>query len=152
KLLGRVNHTGAVNGNSSYTETLTAALPGVIGPYHVIVLSDSRGLVPDINRANNTAVSTGGIHLDGPALPVGHPVSNSLTSGQDLYYRLDVPAGADVQIGLSASAAASVEMYLAYQYLPDVATFDQVAFDPAHQNPSITLLNTQAGTYYLLLH
>src|SRR5262249_48795845 len=149
-LLGRVNHTGAVNGNSSYTDTLAAALPGVIGPYHVIVLSDSRGLVPDVSRTNNTAVSSSVITVDVPALVLGQPTSNSLTSGQDLYYRLDVPAGADVQIGLSSSTPASVEMYLGYQYLPDVATFDQVAFDPGQQNPTINLFNTQAGTYYLL--
>jgi hypothetical protein len=45
-LLQRVHHVGDVAGLSSYTETLTAALPALAdGGYRVIVLADSRGLV-----------------------------------------------------------------------------------------------------------
>src|SRR5260370_1126621 len=53
-LIGRVHHLGNVAGHTSYTETLTTPLPAVApGTYHVIVVADSRGLVPDVNRANN---------------------------------------------------------------------------------------------------
>src|SRR5262249_41460691 len=58
-LLGRVDHNGTVNGNTSYTGTYTGPMPAVQpGLYHVIVVSDSRSFVPDTNRANNTLAST----------------------------------------------------------------------------------------------
>ena len=57
-LLGRVHHSGDVAGLSSYSETLTAPVPNLAdGGYHVIVVVDSRGLVPDTKRSNNTGVS-----------------------------------------------------------------------------------------------
>src|SRR5205807_5390588 len=58
---------GDVAGQGSYTGTLTTQLPIVPeGDYHVIVVVDSQGLVPDSNRANNVAVSAGTIHLTVP--------------------------------------------------------------------------------------
>ena len=50
-LLGRVKHTGAVAVGTTYQGTLPALLPGVLpGNYHVIVETDSQGVVPDLNR------------------------------------------------------------------------------------------------------
>ena len=53
---GRVHHTGDVVGGSSYTETLTAPLPGVTpGDYHLLVRSDIRNHIPESDETNNLA-------------------------------------------------------------------------------------------------
>ena len=88
-LLGRVHHSGDVAGLSSYSETLTAPVPNLAdGGYHVIVVVDSRGLVPDTKRSNNTGVSPNLLHVSVPLLTLGVPLTASITDAQDLYYRL----------------------------------------------------------------
>src|SRR5262249_24488183 len=54
-LLGRVHHLTGVAGNGMYSDTLTATVAGLPdGNYYLIAVTDSRGQVPDPNRANNT--------------------------------------------------------------------------------------------------
>jgi hypothetical protein len=153
KLIGRVQHNGSVAGGGTYSETLTAPLPGVVpGNYHVIVICDSRGLVPDVNRANNTLASTAEISVDMSALTPGVPASGTIDNGQDIYYRVDLPAGPLVRITANFAAPAGGAVYVRYQDVPDQATYDQVAFDPTQAQQQIVLNGTQAGTYYILLH
>ena len=69
QLLGRVHHIGDVAGQGSYTETLTAPLPNLIDAgYHVVVVVDSRGLVSDSDRSNNTGISSNAFHVSVPLL------------------------------------------------------------------------------------
>ncbi len=50
-LLTRVTHTSNLTGLGSYRESVSAILPSLVGgSYHVIVLTDSRGLTPDSRR------------------------------------------------------------------------------------------------------
>jgi hypothetical protein len=94
KLIGRVQHVGAVAEHSSYAETLTAPLPAVIpGVYQVIVLSDSEGFVPETNRANNSAVASTPISVDIPTLTPGVTFSGTIANGQHAYFRVVLPAG-----------------------------------------------------------
>ena len=79
-LLGRVHHTSGVAANSTYRETLTAAVPPLAdASYRVLVLSDSRGLVPDANRANNVGFSASTIAVSVPSLPLGTTITGSIS-------------------------------------------------------------------------
>ncbi|MBE9039163.1 CARDB domain-containing protein, partial [aff. Roholtiella sp. LEGE 12411] len=52
-LFGRVQHNGDVAIGGSYSETLSAALPGVLpGDYYAIVKSDIRNQIPESNESN----------------------------------------------------------------------------------------------------
>jgi RHS repeat-associated protein len=153
RLIKRVQHNGVVAGNSAYTETLTAPLPGVVpGNYRVIVISDSQGFVPDVNRANNTLVSSGLISVSMPSLTPGAPTSGTIDNGQDEYFRVDLPTGPVVRITADFASAAGGALFVRYEDVPDSATFDQVAFRPTQQEQQLVLNGTQAGTYYLLVH
>jgi YD repeat-containing protein len=152
-LVGRVHHVGDVAGHTSYTETLTAPLPGVVtGSYHVFVIADSRGLVPDTNRVNNSGASTSTINLSVPSLTLGTPVTGFLANGQDLFYRVDLLSGQDVHITATFGAADAGELYVRYLNVPDTANFDQLAFTPGQTQEQVLLGGTQAGSYYILLH
>ena len=57
-LIGEATHTGGVAANGGYSGMLVHALPVVTpGPSQEILVVDDQLLVPDINRANNTAAS-----------------------------------------------------------------------------------------------
>ena len=93
-LIGHVQHSGVVGGHASYSGTLTAPLPGIVpGSYHVIVLADSEGFVPDVNRANNSAVASTPIAVEVPTLTPGVTFSGTIANGQDEYFSVNLPAG-----------------------------------------------------------
>jgi RHS repeat-associated protein len=153
RLVERVPHDGVVAGNSSYTERLTTPLPGVVpGNYHVIVVADSEGDVPDVNRANNTLASTSLVSMSMPPLPLGSPTSGTIDNGQDEFFQVNLPAGPVYHITADFAAAGGGELFVRYQDVPDSTTFDQVAFDPTQQDEQLVLNGTQAGTYYIWVH
>ncbi len=152
-LIGRVNHMKDVAGGDSYTETLTAPVPGALpGTYHVIVVADSRGLVPDINRVNNTLTAMGTISLSMPMLNLGDSAMGTIANGQDVYYQLNVPVGHDVQVAASFGAANAAELYVRYKGVPSPATYDQFAFAVGQMQEQVLVPSPQGGTYYILLH
>jgi RHS repeat-associated protein len=151
-LLGRVLHLDDLAGHSSYSATLDAFVPNVPdGNYRVIVLVDSRNQVPDINRANNSFVSTGALAVRVPALTLGTPFAETIAGGQDEYFRLDVGAGQDVVITADFTVTVQAQIYVRYGALPDQANFDQTA-NAVNQQPQIELSNPQGGAYYILVH
>jgi RHS repeat-associated protein len=152
-LLGRVHHTGDVAGLGSYTETMTAPLPGLAqSGYRVLVLADSRGLVPDVNRANNLGFSASSLPVTLPILTVGTPVNGTIKDGEDRYYRLVAAPGQDLTISAQYSAATEAELYVRYGAIPDRTDFDVTAENYGDLNPKLSLTNTQGGDYYILLH
>src|SRR5207248_2238888 len=112
-LLGRIQHRGDVDGQAIYSETLTAPIPNVAdGGYHIIVVADSRGLVPDINRSNNVGVSPNLIHVNVPLLTIGTPVTATLVDGQDIYYRVVVPPNQSLTMSAVFAVAREAEFDL----------------------------------------
>jgi RHS repeat-associated protein len=153
QLLGRVHHVGDVAGGASYTENLTAPLPNLgAGNYHFIVIIDSRGLTADLDRSNNTGVSSGTLSIAVPMLTIGTPTTGTIASGQDIYYRLVVPPGQDVNITALFSTATEAEFYVRYGTLPDRSNFDQTATDLTNLHPTLSVANAQGGDYFILLH
>jgi RHS repeat-associated protein len=153
-LLGTVRHTGDVAGQASYTGTLTGALPALLpGSYKVLVVADSGNVVPDANRANNTGVSTGTMAVSIPLLSLGTPLTGTIANGQDLYYHLVLPPGADVTLSATYAAGNEAELYVRFAALPTRTSFDLSTLgDLSNQNPKLAENNTQGGDYYLLLH
>ncbi|MHB8954814.1 MAG: RHS repeat-associated core domain-containing protein [Pirellulaceae bacterium] len=151
-LLGRVQHQGGVAGMSSYRETLTTPLPPLAEePYRVILLSDSRGLVPEANRANNVGFSAATIAVTVPLLTLGTPVTETIANGQDRYYRLVAPAGKDFKITADFSATDVAEVYLLYGDVPDRSIYDQTTSANAQQQ-RLVIGSPQGGSYYILVH
>ena len=151
-LITRVEHVTGVAAQSSYSETVTTALPGVVeDDYRVIVVSDSRGSVPDINRANNTGVSGSIIRTRLPILPLGGSVSGTAEGAQDLYFRLDVPLATDVRLSANFDRLQGVDVFVLYGALPSQANFDLVLSNQSDLSPEGFLAGT-AGTYYIQVH
>lgn len=151
-LFGQVRHDGGVVAGGSYSETVTAPLPGVLpGDYFVIVRSDIRNQIPENSEENNIGASLDQVALDAELLALGVPATGTLAEDQSVYYRIEVDAGETLLVNLdSVSETAGNELYLSYEAVPSRTEFDfgfSEAFSPDQQ---IVVGNTQAGTYYLL--
>ena len=151
-LLGRVSHAGGLAGMSRYNGTLTGVVPGAVdGGYSVIVVPDSGLKVPDLNRTNNAGVSTGAVPVLTPPLALGGTVSGTIAAGQDLYYKVMVRPGQDVEIDGALVAANEAAIFARRLSVPTPSAFDESGGDPATMQPSLLLPGSQGGTYYILI-
>ncbi len=155
KLIGQAQHVGTVGALSSYGGTLTAPIPGVPpGDYRFIPVVDARGMVPDLDRTNNIAISTGAITLTIPELVLNTPLRGQFeTSGQSHYYQITVPAGRTLVVSLDSDASSgSNELHIRRGAIPTTVQFDarsrRGAFQPDQE---LVVPATQAGIYYVLV-
>src|SRR5690606_35693191 len=82
--IGRVEHSGGLAANADYSGSLTATMPGVVdGDYFVFLVTDSRGAVPDSDRANNRMASEQAIEVELPPLPLDTLVDGVIAADQD---------------------------------------------------------------------
>ena len=151
-LLGRVTHQGTLAGNSSYTDTVTDPLPGLApGSYHVFAVADSQELLPDPNRANNTGVASTLLAVGYPTLSLGQQVTGTISSGQNAYYEVTLPAGSATRIMAGSTVAGGVSLYVGYLSVPTSSTFDESSAQTTSLAQSVLLPGTQAGAYYILV-
>ncbi len=152
-LIGRVTHTGDVAGGASYNASLTADLSGVLpGQYRVLVLADSRALVPDGNRANNLLAAASATQLDIAALTPGVPVTGTIANGADVFYRVELPAGKTPIFTATFGANGAAELLTAQLFVPSEDVSDGRGFSPGSNNVQLLGSTLLAGTYYIRLH
>ena len=153
KLIGRVTHAGALAGHSSYNGSLTAPLPGAVdGNYHIIIVADSRGNVPDRDRTNNAGASAGVFALTLPALTAGVAFNGTIAAGQDAWFRVDLPPGQTPNFHAIYALPGEAELYIQQYDLPTLATFDAKDFSVSKASADITRYSGINSTFYVLLH
>lgn len=152
-LVGRVNHSGVLDPDETYLGNLTTAMPAINpGQYRVIVVTDSRSFVPDVSRTNNRLTSAATTTVSVPALTLGTPINGTIRNGEDIYYRIDLPAGKTFRIASTFPIASQLEMYVRYQSVPTTQLADQSATGVGQTTREIVLPGSQAGPYYIQLH
>ncbi len=154
QVFGSAQVYGPLNGGASYSQTITAALPGLTpGTYHVIVRSDILNNVVESNNANNLAASLDAVQLDVQALTLGTAVQGTLGAGQSLFYKVVVGAGETVRVTLDGAGQDNGnEIYLRYGSMPTRGQFDAAGKDPFVPDQAAVIPTTQAGTYYVMLY
>ncbi|MDP6715384.1 MAG: CARDB domain-containing protein, partial [SAR202 cluster bacterium] len=154
KLVGRVQHRGDVLGGASYTETLTAPLPGVKpGLYHVIVRSDILNHIPESSETNNAGASLKQASIDSAKLTPNVAANGHINPGQSIYYRVDVEAGETMVVTLdSVSTSDDNELFVRYNDMPSRSQFDFGFSDAFAPDQEIVVPFTRGGTYYILVH
>ena len=151
--IGRVYHEGDVPHAGSYTETLTAEVPGVLpGEYYIIVRTDILNQLREIDDTNNTMVSGDTFVVQGRVLELGVPTAGTLDPRQATYYELPVGYLQDIQITVSGNAASTAELYVSSFQMPSRSSFDDRGTGSASQDPQVRLTETSPGTHYLLVY
>src|SRR5439155_12554564 len=120
--------------------------------YYVFVVADSQYFVPDAYPDNNVGGAAQGVAADVPVLALGVPAAGTVASGQDLYFRVDVPADQDILLTANFAGPAQVELYERYYGVPDRSNFDHTAQSASDPRPQILLPSGEAGAHYVLIH
>ncbi len=150
-LLGRVQQTG-VAANGQYLQAVTDPVPGLVsGNYYVVVVADSLGLVPELNRTSTELASSAPVQVTMPTLAPGSPVSGTIAAGGSLYYSLTVSAGDDVGISAGFGAPEGGELYVGYQSIPSSSSNLASSSSPTQLTQQVVIPDTKAGTYYVLV-
>ena len=80
--LGRFESSGSLPAGETYQQTIRATLSAPVGDYRILVMTDRRGQVTELDRSNNLAVSNT-LTLADPLCP-SHDPHNSLAVGRTL--------------------------------------------------------------------
>ncbi len=149
-LLGRVPHAGAVAPGSSYSGMLTAAMPVVaVDTYRFVVVADSGGDVADLDRTNNNGRSAGSLTPTVPSFGPGSPVSGRVADGQDLVFRLDIPAGSTVVLTLDGAVGVA-ELRTKGGQIPIASGADRVAYVPSAARQQV-VVQGHGGVEYVVV-
>ncbi len=154
-LIGSAQHNGGLSSGSTYSGSLSAALPAVPpGLYYVLVDVDSIYQVADQDRLNNVLAAPAQLQISFPTLALGAPRSDSFSDAdQDNYYQVSVPAGGSLNVSLQSSATGSLALYVSQGSPPTPSSYQQGAdlANQANQTVMVPSVPT-AGTYYVLAH
>lgn len=151
-LIGRVMHDGVVGGNATYSESLTAELPGVLpGDYYVIAAADSRGDSPDADRSNNILASQASITVGIPVLTPDVVFDGNISEHEELYFRADLSTDLTPELLATLAVPGSAEIFVSQGAFPTRGAHDHYAFSPVDSALVITQPAGQTGTFYILV-
>jgi YD repeat-containing protein len=155
-LLGAVAHSGGLSAWSSYSSSLTTALPAVEpGAYYLLVQVDSLYQVPQADRTSNTLADSEPLDITVPSLTLRTPLSDTFTAAdQDHYYQVNVPACGALAVSLASAAGTGANsLYVSEGSLPTPYNYEFAANVANQPNQSLTVPQVLApGTYYILAH
>ncbi|MEO7621604.1 MAG: CARDB domain-containing protein, partial [Gallionella sp.] len=166
KLLGKVDHTGPLAGQGSYTGSLTAKLPPLKdGSWRIIVRPDlfndvyegaitytDTGLNIAPGEANNRQASGSAIQVNVPLLTVANTLQTTLSAGQSRLYKVSVAPGETLRVTLDSSAIDGAnELYIRYGDIPTGYAYDASYSTPVSPDQQVVIPSTKAGDYYVLV-
>jgi 5-hydroxyisourate hydrolase-like protein (transthyretin family) len=154
-LLGDKLHSGDLGPGQTYEATANLALPGVLpGDYYFLVRTNWQNEVYEGNSLlNNRGSSADTISLDVPTLTPGVARNGALAAtGGSKLYKLNVAAGASLQVELTGPAGVTHELYVKHGDAPTRQDFDQRAVRPGTANQSVSWTAAQGGPYYVLVY
>lgn len=152
-LVGRFDTVvSPITAGQTYAGVLTTELPAVDpSSYYVIVRTDVRNRVREVDETNNTAVSTGTAAVDVTELQLGVPQNSTLQTGQERYYKVNAPGNETLLFTLDGqNPLTSNELFVRYGMMPSRSAFDYLFNNPYAPDQEIVVPNTFEGFYYSL--
>ena len=138
----------------TYTAAATVRVPGtVVGDYYWRIFANPNGdIFEGQNYGNNARLSLSSVSLDVPRLSLGQVAAGVLGNDQEQFFRVDLPAGEDIEIAVDLADASAAELHVGYRQMP---TRSDSTVAPAHTTDNghvVRLPATRAGEYYVLLY
>jgi subtilase family serine protease len=151
-LLARAPNRSALAPGQSYDGFVGGLLPPVNpGQYYIIVRADVRNRVREVSEANNVAATTTPSLIDVRELPLGTPVTRqSMTAGQELYFKTGAPTGETLLYTLDSTGNASTEMFARHNSIVSPSAFDFASDRPNEGDQEIVIPTALDGLYYNL--
>lgn len=154
-MLGSAQQYINIPNNGTMDRQLTVPIQGVTeGNYYVIVRSNIQHALNEVTYENNVIVSLTPLSVTYPVLAIGSSVNQTMSNDQYIYYRIDVGdeyEGQTLSCSLTTSSTLILnKLYLSYEGVPTLASFDFGAFTPYEQELQILIPSLSRGRYYLL--
>ncbi len=138
-------------GFADSTGSITTALPGVKpGSYRGLVRADLKNNIRESVEDNNVGVAASATVVDVPVLVLGVPVAGSWSAGAFKLYRVDVEAGVDLRLTLTAGRFRGNGLFVSYEAVPSPSRYDLANTDLSELDRELLVPSTQQGTYYVL--
>ena len=155
-MLGYMESTVNIPPYESLPRELTAKVQGVPeGDYRVIVKTNIQYALNETSYENNDAASMTEITVDYPILDIGESIARTLEPNQTVYYRIVVGpeyAGQTLSCRLNTTSLLCMnKLYVAFEDVPTLASFDFGASTPMQQELEILIPTLQEGSYYVLV-
>jgi hypothetical protein len=150
-LLTTVPHTGGLLQDATYSQSVTANIPGVLpGEYYVIVRAD----LYNQEKQAGEVVADNIWHIGPLSLGVrplatdGAPASGTLTdSDRSDYYAIHTEKPGSLSFLLDGLGAGA-EFFVSYQTIPSRLRYDSRSTPNPQGNPAAIIAATVPGTYY----
>lgn len=151
-IVGTQTHAGTVNPATNYTASLTAPVPPIdTGNYYVIVRTDARNTVRESNEANNLSSSASPVAVAVQTLTLGIPVSTSLVTNQEKFYKYDTPADETLLVTLIGQNGSVNELFTCFGSIVNRSNYQFQSARQGEANQENVVPVTQAGTYYSMI-
>ena len=155
-MLGYMESTVNIPPYESLPRELTAKVQGVPeGDYRVIVKTNIQYALNETSYENNDAASMTEITVDYPILDIGESIARTLEPDQTVYYRIVVGPeyeGQTLSCRLNTTSILCMnKLYVAYENVPTLASFDFGAATPMQQELEILIPVLNQGSYYVLV-
>ena len=154
-MLGSTEQYINIPTNGMMARQLSMPIQGVTeGNYYVIVRSNIQHALNEVTYENNVIVSLTPLSVTYPVLAIGSSVNQTMSNDQYIYYRIDVGdeyEGQTLSCSLTTSSTLILnKLYLSYEGVPTLASFDFGASTPYEQELEILIPSLNRGRYYLL--
>lgn len=153
RLVTRFPARGPLGEGESYSRSFPVSGLAALaeGPHYVIVKADATNQIRELDDANNKAASDSTVDLTIPLLERGVPVTTTIASGEELYYRVDTSDGNDVVVTATFQSPDQADFLARFDRVPLGDRFDERYPTPGDLVQELPLGGDRAGTYYLAL-
>lgn len=154
-LLNSEQYYVSIAPNTDVSRSKTLSVSGVsIGNYYVLVTTDVLNNINEANDTNNTSTAPNLLNVNVPILPIAVKTKDTLTNGEKIYYRIEIPSnleGESMLISLKAdSVKGNNEIFVRHGSMVSGSEFDFKYREPFKGNQEIIIPELKQGTYYLL--
>ncbi len=137
---------------ATYEGSISPTLPAMnIGAYYVIVRTDSRNQVREINESNNRLVASSATNVDVTELQLGIPLAATLRTGQERFYKVNTPTNETLLLTLDGEFGSSNELFTRFGQIASRNQYDFLFSRPNEPDQENVVPNTVSGTYYALV-
>ena len=141
--------------NTEVTNSKTLKVSGVsIGNYYVLVTTDVLNNINESIDTNNTNTAPNLLNVNVPILPIAVKTKDTLTNGEKIYYRIEIPSnlvGESMLITLKAdSVKGNNEIFVRHGQMVSGSEFDYKYREAFKGNQEIIIPELKLGTYYLM--
>ena len=155
--VGEVPLDTTINLGETINVNLTTELKGTsVGDYYVIVKTDNRNNIYEVNDNNNSLSSSEVLNVEVQQIYLNELVETTLENNESIYYRIEIPDSLDGKTLLTTLTGDSIfganELYMRYGDVPTRVIYDYAHSNSFCGNQEVIDPIIKQGTYYFLIY